>query len=168
MSSLGMIATAIGTVVSVAGTIAAGAQQKARFEYEAKVQEQQADEAMAASQRDAAARYREGALIASQQRAGIAAGGGSLGDAGVIDLMGDTREQVGLAAQTEIYKGDMQAKGYNDAAAISRIDARNSMTNAWLTAGGQLFSGISSMYSRFGQPQAGGGYASGSTAPLFG
>lgn len=168
MASLGMIASAIGTAVSVVGTLAGGAQQRARYEYEAKVQEQQADEAMAASQRDAAARYREGALIASQQRAGIAAGGGSLADPGVIDLMGDTREQVGLAAQTEIYKGEMQAKGYNDAAAISRIDAKNSMTNAWLTAGGQLFSGISNMYSRFGQPQAGGGTAAGSTAPLFG
>lgn len=162
MADFGLTAIlgAIGTATSVVGTLAAGAQQKKRFEFEQKVAEQQADEASAASQRDAQARYREGRLIASQQRAQIAGSGGSVADQGVIDLMGDTQERVTLAAQTDIYKGEQQKRGFNDAAKIAGINAENSMSQAWLNAGGQLFSGISSMYSRFGQQQKQGAAAS--------
>lgn len=170
MADLGISAIlgGIGTVVSTIGTIQAGRQQQAKFEYEQKVQQMQADEAEAASQRDAIARQREGQMIASQQRAAIAGSGGSLADAGVIDLMGDTQEQVALARETDIYKGKQQAKGYNDAAKIAGIDAKNAMSAAYLTAGANLFSGVSNMYSRFGQQQRSTSAAGGSTAPLYG
>lgn len=151
MAALGMIAGALGTLVQVGGTLQAGAEEKARFQYEQKVQQQQADEAQAASQRDAAARYREGRLLASQQRAAIAGSGGSLEDASVIDLMNDTQDEVNLAAQTEIYKGEQQKRGYNDAAKIAGINANNAMTRAKYQAAGGLFAGVSNMYSRFGQ-----------------
>jgi hypothetical protein len=170
MADLGLSAIlgGIGAAVSAIGTLSAGAQQKKRYEYEAKVQQQQADEAQAASQREAADKYRQGRLIESQQRALIAGSGGSLGDASVIDLMGDTRQQVALAAETDIYKGEQQARGYNDAAEVSKINAKNSMQAAWLNAGADLFSGVSNMYSRFGQQQRQTSSASSATAPLYG
>lgn len=158
----------VGTVVQMQGTLQAGREEQARYEYEKKVKEQQADEAQAASQRDAAARHREGELILSQQRAGIAASGGSLADGGVIDLMDDTKERVGLAVDTELYKGEQQAKGYNDAAKIAQINADNSMSRARAAATGQLFSGVTSMFNRFGQMQRQSAPSSSSTQPLYG
>ncbi|MDW9547733.1 hypothetical protein [Sinorhizobium meliloti] len=146
----------------------AGREQEARFKHEQKVQEQQADEAQAASQRDAAERYREGRFMLSQQRAAIAGSGGSVSDPSVIDLMDDTQERTALAAQTDIYKGEQQARGYNDAAKVAGINASNSMSAARLRAGASLFAGASDMFSRFGQQAMQSGTATGTTAPLYG
>lgn len=151
MAALSAIVGLVGAGVQALGTLQAGKEEKARFAYEQKVQRQQADEAQAASQRDAAARYREGRLLASQQRAAIAGSGGSLEDASVIDLMNDTQDEVNLAAETEIYKGEQQRRGYDDAAKIAGINANNAMSRAKWQAAGGLFAGASNMFSRFGQ-----------------
>ncbi|WP_092583996.1 hypothetical protein [Rhizobium mongolense] len=134
-----------------AGTLQQGEEAEARYQYEQKVQQQQADEAEAASQRDAAQRYKQGAFLESQQRAAIAGSGGDLSDPSVIDLMDDTREATAYAAGSEIYKGKQQARGYNDAAKVAGINADNAMKAAQIGAVGGLFSGVSSMFSRFGQ-----------------
>lgn len=149
--TLALLAGGIGTGIQALGTIRAGKDADAKAQYEAKVQEQQSDEAKAASQRDAAAQYRQGQQLLSQQRAAIAGSGGSIADPSVIDLMGDTAGEARLAADTEIYKGEQQARGYNDAAVNSRISGKNAKTAAYIGAAGSLFSGVSSMYSRFGQ-----------------
>lgn len=150
-SLLSNVAAIGGTILSVGGAIKQGKEEKARFEYEQKVQSQAADEAQAASQRDALARTREGNFLLSQQRAAIAGSGGSVDDPSVIDIMGDTQEQVRYGVETELYKGEQQARGYNDAAKVAGVNARNAMSAAKLNAAGALFSGVSSMYSRFGQ-----------------
>lgn len=168
LAGLAPILGAIGTGIQVLGTIQAGREAKARYAYEAKVQRQQADEAEAASQRDAQQRYREGQMILSQQRAAIAGSGGDLTDPSVIDLMDDTKDQVIYAADSDIYKGKQQAAGFNDAAKISKINGDNAMKAAWLNAGANLFAGVSNMYSRFGQQAQRTSTASGSTAPLYG
>ncbi|KRB51967.1 hypothetical protein ASE04_09640 [Rhizobium sp. Root708] len=131
-----------------------GREDKARYQYEQKVNEQQADEAVAASQRDAAQRYKEGQFLLSQQRATVAGSGGSISDASVIDLMGDTADATAYAGQSEIYKGEQQARGYNDAAAVAGYNANSAMKAARIAAAGQLFGGVSSMFSRFGQQSA--------------
>lgn len=151
MAQLAMIAGAIGSLIQVGGTLQAGREEEAKHLYQQKVQRQQADEAQAASQREAAARRREGEFLLSQQRAGVAAGGGSVTDPSVIDLMGDTAAEVDLAARSDLYRGEQQARGYNDAAKISGIDAKNAVTRSRWQAAGGLFAGVSNMYSRFGQ-----------------
>ncbi|AXV15122.1 hypothetical protein CYG48_05055 [Neorhizobium sp. SOG26] len=166
--TLALIAGGIGTAVQTFGTIQAGREANARAQYEAKVQEQQADEAYAASQRDAAEKYRQGRLMLSQQRAAIAGSGGDLTDPSVLDIMGDTAAEIDLAARTDIYKGDQQARGYNDAAKNSRISGKNALNASYISAAGSLFSGVSNMYSRFGQQARSTKPASGSTRPLYG
>lgn len=151
LAPLAQVAAIGGTILSTMGAIQQGREQKARFQYEQKVAAMQADEAEAASQRDARERYREGQFMLSQQRAAVAGTGGSIADPSVMDFMGDTQERVALAADTEIYKGQQQARGYNDAAKVAGVNAKNAMSAAYLNAGANLFSGISSMYSRFGQ-----------------
>ncbi|WP_234896556.1 hypothetical protein [Sinorhizobium meliloti] len=166
--TVGKVAAIGGTLLQVAGNMQAGREQEARFNYEQKVQRQQADEAEAASQRDAAERYREGQFMLSQQRAAIVGSGGSVAEPSVIDLMGDTRERTTLAAQTDMYNGQQQARGYNDAAKIAGINASNAMSAARLRAGASLFAGVSDMYSRFGQQAMQSRTATGTAAPLYG
>src|SRR5690242_13694746 len=152
MAVLGTIATIAGTALSVIGTISAGEQQSAAYKYQAQQDKIAADEAKASSQREAAAQTRQGEFIMSRQRAAIAAGGGNVGEPSVIDVIADTGKQADLAARTQLFKGVEQSRGYNDAATIARVNASNSMTNAYLGAAGSLFKGVSSMYDRFGAP----------------
>lgn len=168
LAGLAPIFGAIGTGISVLGTIQAGREQKAQAEYQAKVQEQQADEAYASAQRDAAEKYRRGRIMMGDQRAAIADAGGDLTDPSVLDIMGDTAAEIDLAARTDIYRGDQQARGYNDAAVNSRISGANAQKASFITAGANLFSGVSNMYSRFGQQARTTSTASGSTRPLYG
>lgn len=151
--SLGQTLGLVGTGISTVGTIAGGIEARNQAKYQQEVAEQNADEAKAASQREAADRRREGRLVMSRQRAAIAAGGGSTADDSVLDLMGDTAAAADTNAKLELYKGEQQARGYKDAANVAEYQAKIAMPAAFLGAAGDLFSGVSSMYSRFGQQQ---------------
>lgn len=147
------IAGVAGTIMSVSGALQQGKDAEAKAKYEAKVQEQQADEAQAASQREASEKYRQGQYMLSQQRAAIAGSGGSVNDPSVIDMMGETAGETALSAETSIYKGEQQARGYNDAAKVSRYEGKAARRASYYNAAGALFSGVTSMFSRFGAPQ---------------
>lgn len=151
--TIAMIAGVAGTALDFVGTIRQGQEAKQRHLYEQKVQEQQANEARAASQRAAAARKREGEYLLSRQRAAIAGSGGSTAEQSVLDIMGETAKETDLGVRTELFKGEQQGRGYDDAAIVSGIDARNSVTSSYFSAAGGLFNNVSSMYSRFGQQQ---------------
>jgi len=166
LGALGAVAGIAGTVMQVKGTMEQGKEDRNRYQYEQKVQEQQADEALASAQRDAAQRYKEGNLLLSQQRAAIAGSGGDLSDPSVIKLMGDTADATAYAGQSEIYKGQQQSRGYDDAAEVAGYNASASMRAARIAATGQLFSGVSSLFSRFGSPASSKlGATSGVTLP---
>jgi hypothetical protein len=152
MGVLATIASIAGTALSVVGTISAGAQQSAAYKYQAQQDKIAADEAKASSQREAAAQTRQGELIMSRQRAAVAAGGGNTAEPSVIDVMADTGAQADLAARTQLFKGEEQSRGYQDAATIAGINASNARTNSYFGAAGDLFKGITSMYDRFGAP----------------
>lgn len=161
------LASAAGTVVSAMGSIQAGKDAQEKAEYEAEVQEMQADEAVAGSQRDAASRNREGQLLLSQARAAAAASGG-VSDPSVIDAMGGIAEQTAYNREAEIFKGEQQSRGYNDAAAVSRVDGARARAAGTMGAIGTIFGGVSSMYSRFGQQARVTTPAAGTTRPLYG
>lgn len=166
--TLSTVAGLAGTALTAVGTIASGRQAEKAAEYEAQQLEMRANETRAASQREAAAQYRQGEIMASQQAAGIAGSGGDLSDASVIDLMGDTAAEVDLARRTTLYRGENQARGLQDAAQNTLISGQNARTNSYIGAGTQLFSGISNMYTRFGAPQRKTSTARNATAPLYG
>ena len=104
--------------------------------------------------------------MASRQAAVAASTSGDTTEQSVINIMGNTARETELAAGTEMYRGLNQAKGYRDAAEVSRINASNAMTSGTLGAVGTAFGGISSMYSRFGQSRAGNKTAA--ARPLYG
>lgn len=155
LGTLAQVASIGGTIFSVMGAVQQGQEADARAKYEAKVQEQQADEAVASSQRDAMERYRQGQYLLSQQRAAIAGAGGNLDDPSVIKMMGDTAGETALSAETAMYRGEQQARGYNDAAEVSRYEGKAAKRASMFNAAGALFSGVTSMYDRFGSPAKG-------------
>ena len=146
---IGAVSALAGTAMSIYGTITAGNEQAAQMEYQAKVADQKAAEARAASQRDALAKNREGQIIQSQMRAAAAAQGG-LSDPSVIDAFGDVESEISLARQQDIYAGEQQGRGYQDAADMARLNAKNAVSAARIGAAGQLFQGATSMFDRFG------------------
>lgn len=169
MAAIAAIATLAGTALSAAGAMQSASFQKARYNYEAKVREQQADEAVAAGQRSAADRYRQGRILQSRQQAVAAAAGGDTTDPSVIDIMSDTAAETDLAARTEMYKAENQAKGYRDAAKLARADASAASRAGTMGAISSVIGGIgqvSSMYARFGQQHQRGGQST--VAPLYG
>jgi hypothetical protein len=159
---IGAISALASTAVGVFGTITAGNEQKAQYEYQAKVAEQKADEARAASQRDAISKRREGDIIQSRMRS-VAAAQGGLSDPSVIDAFGDVESEVSFAREQDIYAGEQQGRGYEDAAAMARFNAKNAVKAAKIGAAGELFKGATSMYDRFGasQQRKGGGLSYG-------
>lgn len=152
MATLFAVLGGLGVGVQALGTITQGREAKAQADYQAQVAAANADEAQASSQRDAAEQYRRGRILESKQRAAIAAGGGSTADPSVLDIMGDTASAADLNARTEIYKGENQARGYDSMAAVDRAQGKSAMSAAYLGAAGDLFSGASSLYARFGAP----------------
>ena len=150
-SSAGTIATvasAVGTGLSVVGALKQGAEQKARYNYEAKVAEQRADEERASGQRRAASVTRQGRIMQSDAAASAAMVGGG-GDVSVLDMAGMTSAETSLAADTEMYRAEQRGRGLDDSAAVSRINARNAGTGGMLNAAGSLASGSATMFDRF-------------------
>ena len=166
MAAIGTILSVASTALEVVGTLQAGKQDEAKFNYEAKVREQQADQALATGQRRAQARYREGRILASRQRA-VAAAQGDTSDKSVLDILGFSERETQLNARTEIANAQNQANSLNDAARIARLDGKNARRNATLGAIGQAIGGASSIFDRFGQ----GGFKpkqATNPSPLFG
>ena len=107
MAALGII----GAIVSGLGSIAAGVAENNNAKYEAAQMEAKAKEEVAASQRDAMAKRREGALASSRAQALAAASGGGAGSDAptIVKLMQGLSSESEYNAQSELYGGRERA-----------------------------------------------------------
>ena len=150
MAGIGTILTIASTALSAVGTLASGAQAKATAEFEARQRESQAQEARAVSQRAALEKRREQRLLQSKQLAAAAAVGGAT-DPSVIDIFARTEERGELAFQTELYRGETQARGLETAADVRRFEGRQAQLASYIQAGSGILSGGTSLYENFGK-----------------
>lgn len=148
--TLATVATVAGAGLRAIGALRQGREMSAQQTYQAQQADQAEDAARAQGQRAAANQYRQGRIIASQQQA-IAAGVGGGSDASVLDIMGDTDAEVDLAARTEMFNAEQQARGYADQATTSRANARSARMSGTLGFIGAGVQGVSAMYDRFGR-----------------
>lgn len=149
LGTIALITGVLGTAVSAAGTLAGGQQASAAAEFEAKQREQQAMEARAISGREALERRKEQRLLASQVQAQAAkTGGGS--DPSILTIFQDIAETGELNVQTELYKGEQRARGFEAAADVARFEGRRAKTASYIGAGSGLLSGASTLYTRHG------------------
>lgn len=141
---VGATASLAGTVVSMQGARAAGAEQQKAKEFQAAQQEQQAQESRAAAQRQALERQRQTDLAKSTLQARAAASGAGATDETVLNLGEDLSGRGEYQRLMDIYTGENRARGYEDAAMASRMTGQAERQAANTRATGTLLSGIGS------------------------
>ena len=150
MAGIETILAIASTAVGAIGTLASGAAERQAAEFEARQREQQAQEARAVSQRQALEKRREQRLLQSRQLAAAAAVGGA-DDPSVIDIFAETEERGQLAFETELYRGETQARGLETAAQVRRFEGRQAQLGSFIQAGSDILSGGASLYENFGR-----------------
>lgn len=148
--TLGSLALAgIGTAVSAAGTLAAGADADKAYQFKARQEDMAAQESRASSQRGALEKRREGELIQSKLQARAAASGAGASDPGVVALGEDIAGRGEYESLMEMYKGENRARGLEDKAMASRMSGDAARTGSYFNAAGTIIKGATSMYDRF-------------------
>lgn len=124
----------IGAAISGIGTILGGVAANNAAQSEALQLEEKGKEELAASQRDADQKRREGALISSRQQALAASSGAGAGaDAPtIVKLMTDTAGQAEYNAQVDLYGGKSRKEGLFNAAANRRREGKASLLGSVL------------------------------------
>src|SRR5262245_58445219 len=145
------ILLAVGTAISVAGTVVSGVQQKQASDYNAKLagyQARQAQEAAAVEEQRVREETRR--RIGSAQ-AGFAKGGVTF-EGTPLELLSDMQTQGELDALLTRQKGRMAAYGYNAERKLSQMEGNRYMTNSLFSAGSTI---LSSGYNYFKDDLAG-------------
>lgn len=124
----------IGALISGFGTIASGVAADNAAKQDALNLEAKGQEELAASQRDADVKRREGALINSRQQALAAASGAGAGSDAptIVKLMTDTAGQAEYNAQVDLYGGKSRKQGLYEAAANRRREGKASLLGSVL------------------------------------
>ena len=124
----------IGAAISGIGTILGGIAANNAAQSEAMQLEEKGKEELAASQRDAEVKRREGALINSRQQALAAASGAGAGSDAptIVKLMTDTAGQAEYNAQVDLYGGKSRKEGLFNAAANRRREGKASLLGSVL------------------------------------
>jgi hypothetical protein len=127
--------------ISAATAVRQGQIAKASGNYNATINEQNAqitreETQMLARQHDREMLQRLGAIKAAQGKAGGAAGEGS-----VLDVLGDVAAQGELERQNIEYRGELKARGFQNTAALDRAAGRAANQGSYLRAGAELFAG---------------------------
>ena len=150
------IASVIGTVVSTVGALNEGkaAMQSARSansQLEARAKEERA-----VAQRKSLEQQRRGRLLQSEGQAKVAAGGGTLDDVGVQDVMSEIGAESDYRSMLEIYEGEQRARGSEYQGQVALAEGKAAKSASRTKALGNVFSGASSFYSNYGSDVFGG------------
>ena len=146
-----MVATAVTAVGSIASGNAAAAQQESAANaanYNAQVNENNAQTALQSANANEEAQRRKSAQQLGQQRAGLAENGIGLDSGTATDLTEQSAMNAEMDALNIRYQGKTQAQAYKSGAALDRMQASQAMSNAsaartsgYLTAGASALSG---------------------------
>lgn len=163
IATLAPVFQAIGAVVGVISALSQGRNQEQASQYNAAQAQENAlisEQNAALSRSDALVHadqvkrenyLRLGAIAAAQGKSGGAAGEGS-----VLDVLGDVAGQGELERQDILYRGELQARGYQNqargyerTAALDVSQGRNAVTSSYYKAGSELLSGASAIGSTY-------------------
>lgn len=160
----GSAISALGTLGSASAQRQAGAAQQQQLNYRAAQEDQQATQAIAASQRQAFDQSRKTALVQSSLVARAAGDGGSATDPGVLTVAQDIAGRGAYDFLGDMYQGEDRATGLRMQADADRYSGAAARAGANASATGTILGGIGSLASRFGGSSLGGSGSSG----LFG
>lgn len=158
-------ASAIGTAISAAGTIAGGQAAKSAADYRAQQYNLQAQTSTAEGQRQMMEEQRKGALVGSTLQARAAASGGSATDPTVLKLGSDIAGRTEYGALSDLFQGQDRSAGLYDEANAAKASGDAAVTGSYFGAAGTVASGVGSMFSTLGQRGWYGLGNSGSSTP---
>jgi hypothetical protein len=159
----------VGGLIAGRGARAAGEGERRAAEFQAQQLEQNAGQAIAASQRNAEEERRKARLLASRALAVAAASGGGASDVTVQNIIADIEGEGTYRAMTALYQGEEKARQLSMAAAGKRyegelaVQASKQKRTAYTLGGlAQMGIGAGSLYMKYG----GGGASTGDAALL--
>lgn len=144
MAAASAIFGIIGSVVSAAGTIAAGNAQQEAAEYEAKQLEIKGKEERAAAQKEGQQYERRTELALSQLQARGAAGGFTSTDPTSLALADEITKYGTFQQQLSQYGGESRQEGLKAQAGVRRIEGAAAAKGAKLAAVGTILGGFGS------------------------
>lgn len=142
-------ATVAGTGISVAASIAQGQQQRKAAEFQSKELEQQALETKQQAGLQVAAQDQRSARILSSIRTSAAASGIEISSGSPLESYNVASEQSQLNDMYTKYAANLLSQGQQSQAELTRWGGKNAETTGYLTAGGDVISGLGSL-ARFG------------------
>jgi len=142
------IIAGISAVVSAAGSIKAGKDQKAAAEYNAQVDEQNAIAATNKAAYDESIHRDKVKRLLSEQKAIIGASGVDISGSPLLATI-DTIEKGELDALAIRYGGEVESQQYTSSATASRLEGQAASTASKYKAGSTLLSGASKSYSTY-------------------
>lgn len=143
--SLGTALTIGSTALGVAGTLAQAQAQKKAANYNAAVQEQQAQ----IEQQKGAARATEISQRTRQKMAGVRAASIESGlelTGSVSDVLDTVNQQGALDSMTALWDSSTRAQGLRSSAELERAKGKSAVTAGYLGAGSSLLTGFSKLY----------------------
>ena len=152
------VAALAAAAASAASAVAAGQQQRRAanqqadaLEYNAAVSQNQARSAFNASAQQEAAQRREAGQTLAQQRAAFAQSGIDPNSGSALDVQLQSSRNAELDALQTRYQGILTGQNYEQQASlgvyeadVSRASGRNAQRGSYLTAAGNLLSGVAS------------------------
>ena len=150
LTGVGAGISALGTLGSASAQRQAGKAQEAQYAFKAQQEDQQATQAIAASQRQMFDTNNKTVLTQSTLTARAAADGGSATDPGVLTLSQDIAGRGQLYALDNMYDGQNRAAGLLQQADADRYSGAAARAGANASATGTILGGIGSLASRFG------------------
>lgn len=146
-----MVAAAIaGVLVSAAGAIYSGMQQKQAADYNAKVAENQAQSIQNKAMYEEQIHRERVRKILSAQRSVFGASGLDTASGSPLLVREDSAMQGEMDAMAIRYGGDVEAANARSAANLYRMQGRTAQTAGFIQAGGSLLSGGAQVYRDFG------------------
>lgn len=140
---------AVGTVVSAVGAIQQGQAQASADKYNASVADQNSVAVQQQAQSAALIQQEQAKKSIGAATAGYGASGVTM-DGSPMDVLANSASVAERDRQTIMYKGQLQAAGYQDQADLDRASATNSLNQSYMKATGILVSGGAKAYGMSG------------------
>ena len=140
-----VIVSAVGTGVSVASSVQQGEEQKKGADFQKRQLELQALEAKQTAGMKVAAQDARAAAILSSIRATSAASGVDPSSGSPLQDYTTSSEQAQLNDMYTKYAGNIQAQGAEAQGALTEYGGKNAQSAGYLTATGDVISGVGSM-----------------------
>jgi len=145
MAFLAPIAAIASTVLSAVGMVASAQAQSNAANYNAQVQQINAQVSSEQGAAQAAQKARESRQRQAAGQAAVMQGGFELAGS-PLDVLDQAQAQGNLTYLTSVYDGQVKATGYQNNATLYRSQADSAPTAGFIGAGGKLLGGLSDVY----------------------